>query len=242
MFSNSGTKMGRSIGASVVVLLTLIMGVTAFASKAWVQDRRVSMMDANAMAARTRSSSEFPIVVNDLVLKQLNRYIGTPEGREFIRNALAQMENYKSLVGAYLQKYDVPEEIMALPIVESGYMNLSEQEAGTPGRAAGIWQFIPSTAHAYNLRVPPAKDDRVNVELETDAAMRYLKSNQLRFKDWQLSVLAYNMGEDAVQKGIDATGSRDAWTLIRNGYEGDKDYLAKAVAAMIIKENPKSIE
>ena len=50
------------------------------------------------------------------------------------------------------------------------------------------------------------------------------------------------MGEAAVQKGIDATGSRDAWTLIRAGYEGDKDYLAKIVVSILIMNNPESVQ
>jgi hypothetical protein len=50
------------------------------------------------------------------------------------------------------------------------------------------------------------------------------------------------MGENAVQKGIDALGSRDAWTLIRNGYEGDKDYLPRLMAAILIMRSPESVE
>ena len=130
---------------------------------------------------------------------------------------------------------------MAVPIIESGYQNLTEKDNQSM-KAAGIWQFIPETARNYGLRVDRKTDERLDVNLLTDAAMRYLQSNHLRFKDWQLSALAYNMGEDAVQKGMDALGSRDAWTLIRNGYEGDKDYLPKLMAAILIMRNPDSVQ
>ena len=203
MLTKSSTRIGRSakmqISVSVGILIASIMGATAFASKGLVQDRRVNIIQAKAMAVRAQSETGFPVVVNDLVLKQLNRYIGTPEGREFMRNSLQRMENYKVTVGEYLQKYGVPTEIMAVPIIESGYQNLTEQQSGTPMKAAGLWQFIPSTARNFGLRVDDQKDERLDVSLNTDAAMRLLQSDKLRFKDWHLSALAYNMGENAVR-------------------------------------------
>ena len=241
MFSKSSTRIGRSISVAVGLLIASIMGATAYASKGLVQDRRVNMAQAKAMAVRAQSETGFPVVVNDLVLKQLNRYVGTTEGREFMRDSLARMKNYKIVIGDYLQKYGVPEEIMAVPIIESGYQNLT-QARNTSMKAAGLWQFIPQTARNYGLRVDAEKDERLDVNLLTDAAMRYLQSNNLRFKDWHLSALAYNMGENAVQKGMDTLDSRDAWTLIRNGFEGDKDYLPKLMAAILIMRNPDSVQ
>jgi membrane-bound lytic murein transglycosylase D len=241
MLSKSSNQVGRSIGVAVGLVLVLVMGATSYASNSLVQDRRVNMAQARAMALRAQSRVGFPVVVNDLVLKQLNRYIGTPEGREFMRDSLARMENYKQVVGDHLVKYGVPVEIMALPIVESGYQNLP-QRVDVSMKSAGLWQFIPETARNYGLKVDRRVDERLDVALLTDAAMRYLKSNNLRFKDWQLSLLAYNMGENAVQKGMDALNTRDAWTLIRAGYEGDSDYLAKFMAAVLIMQNPDSVQ
>lgn len=242
MLLKSSNKIGRWISVSVGIVIASIMGATAYASKGLVQDRRVSLSQAQAMAARAQSETGFPVVVNDLVLKQLNRYIGTPEGREFMRASLARMENYKDTISEHLQKYGVPAEIMAVPIIESGYQNLTEGQSSTAMKAAGLWQFIPSTARNYGLQVDGQKDDRLDVAKNTDAAMRYLQGNHLRFKDWHLSALAYNMGEGAVQKGMNALGSRDAWTLIRNGHEGDKDYLPKLMAAILIMRNPDSVK
>lgn len=242
MFSQSSIQVGRTISATVGVALALVMGATAYASRGLVQDRRVNMAQANAMALRAQSTTGFPVVVNDLVLKQLNRYVGTPEGREFMRNSLARMENYKTVVSDNLKRYGVPVEIMAVPITESGYENLEESRSPSNVRAAGLWQFVPNTARNFGLKVDSKKDERMDVSLLTDAAMRYLQSNNLRFKDWSLAVLSYNMGEGAVQKAMDTLGTRDAWTLIRNGYEGDKDYLARVMAAILIMKNPESVE
>lgn len=241
MISTSTRKLGRSISVSVGLGLATLMAVTAYASNGLVQDRRVTMAQAQSMVLKARGKSDFPVVVNDRVLIQLNRYIGTPEGREFMRVALQRMNSHQSLVERKMAEYDVPFEIAAIPIVESGYRNLTEAENRATS-AAGMWQFIPSTARKYGMRVGGGTDDRNTAEIETDAAMRYLKSNFLQFKDWQLAILGYNYGEGAVQKAMMATGSRDAWTLIKRGYEGDKDYLAKVMAAVLIAKNPESVD
>ncbi|MGZ3818802.1 MAG: transglycosylase SLT domain-containing protein, partial [Bdellovibrio sp.] len=102
---------------------------------------------------------------------------------------------------------------------------------------AGLWMFIESTARNYGLRVDSVVDERLNPEILTDAAMRYISANYSRFKDYQLAMMGYNIGENKVQEGINKLGSRDAWYLTRNGYEGDK-YLARVMAAVLIMKNP----
>jgi membrane-bound lytic murein transglycosylase D len=241
MLMKQNTKIGRSISMSVGFTIAALMAATAFASNGLVQDRRVNLDQAKAMAAKSQVSN-FPIVVNDLVLKQLNRFIGTPEGRDFMRASLTRMQNYKNAIGGMLKKYDVPAEILAVPLIESGYQNLTQEQSATSVKAAGLWQFIPSTARNFGLKVDSRTDERLNVDLNTDAAMRLLSSDYLRFKDWQLAILAYNMGEAGLQKGIDSIGSRDAWTLIRNGVEGDTDYLPRLMAAILIMQNPESVQ
>lgn len=244
MFVESNTQVGKVLKWMSGLCLLSLLGVGAFASNGLIQDRRVSMVQAQAMAAKASGQSDLKVVVNDLVLAQLNRYIGTPEGREFMRKALIRMENHRDTVLHGLQKYGVPAEVLALPLIESGYQNLPESKnsAWPTWKAAGVWQFVRQTARAYGLVVNDQRDERMNVQLETDAAMRYLMANNLRFKDWHLAVLAYNMGENAVQKAIDQVGQRDAWALIRAGHEGDQGYLAKFMAAILIMRNPESVQ
>jgi hypothetical protein len=241
MFAKSTRTVGRTLVVAVACgIVSLMVGMTV-AAKGLVQDRRVTLGQARTMAAKIQSESGFPIVINDLVLKQLNRYIGTPEGREFMRESLTRMDAYKATVGSFLQKYNVPMELMALPLIESGYRNLTESQ-GNYMKTAGLWQFIPSTARNFGLRIDATKDERLDIGIGTDAAMRLLLSTKLRFGDWPLAVLAYNMGDQNVQKAMNALGTRDAWTLIRNGFEGDKDYLPKLIAAILIMKSPESVE
>jgi membrane-bound lytic murein transglycosylase D len=224
MINRNGIQTGRPTSIFVGLAIACLLSGVAFASKGFVQDRRISMSEAQVLAQKTQNS-DFPVVVNDLVLKQLNRYIGTPEGREFMKLALQRMENYRKLVEGKLSEYEVPPELIAIPIIESGYQNLEQKP--NKGWGAGIWMFIESTARNFGLRVDSQVDERLNADLLTDAAMRLLKADHLQFKDWQLSVLAYNMGENKVLEAIKKTGSRDAWTIVRAGFENDKDYLPK---------------
>lgn len=235
--TKSRTK--KSMIWTIGVMAIVITAATAFASQGLVQDRRVSLTDARRMAAHAQGQTTFPVVVNDLVLRQLNRYIGTPEGREFMRLSLQRMESYRSVVEAKISEYHAPIELMAVPLIESGYQNLAPNNIN--GVGAGIWMFLSPTARDFGLRVDDHIDERLNPEILTDAAMRYLQGGRLKFNDWLLALLGFNMGDNKVLEGIRATGSRDAWELVRHGFENDSDYLAKVIAAILIMKNPDSV-
>jgi membrane-bound lytic murein transglycosylase D len=153
---------------------------------------------------------------------------------------LHRMEQYRPMIKAKIKEYGVPAELIAIPIIESGYRNLPQNPQRSIG--AGLWMFIKHTATAYGLRVNETVDERLDVLKETDAAMRLLKSEKIRFGKWPLSVLAYNAGDKIVTKGIFKTGSHNAWVLIEHGFQGEKDYLPRLMAAMIIMKNPDLIK
>ncbi|MGZ3817860.1 MAG: M56 family metallopeptidase, partial [Bdellovibrio sp.] len=165
----------KSVKIALGFIVGIAMSMTAYASTNLVKDRRVSMQEAQELAEKAKEHSSFPIVLNDLVLQELNRYLGTPGGREFMRKSLVRMETYRPLIIKKIQEYHMPEELMAVPIVESGYQNLPQSENKSWG--AGLWMFIESTARNYGLRVDSVVDERLNPEILTDAAMRYISAN-----------------------------------------------------------------
>lgn len=103
----------------------------------------------------------------------------------------------------------VPTELLTVAEVESGF----QPRALSPKGALGLWQFMPETARRYGLRVDGQVDDRLNPELETRAAARYLHDLYLRFRDWPLALAAYNAGENTVQAAIMQHGTMDFWAL-----------------------------
>jgi membrane-bound lytic murein transglycosylase D len=220
--------------ASAVIGLLAAMSVSIAAP---IQDRRLSLADARELAAAARSSSDFPLTVNDAVLAQLNLLLGTPDGRAFLRAGMARMREHESNIRTELRRHALPSELLAVPLVESAYRNLPPAK-NQERTGAGIWMFIGRTARYYGLRVSAERDERLDVAAETAAAMRMFGELQHRFADWPLALLAYNAGVAKVEAGIGATGSRDAWKLYEAGYRNDPDYLARVMAVALILANP----
>ena len=230
------SKTLSSLKQSLIFFIAFVFFLgTAYASKSFVQDKRITMEEAKALTSHL--SSEIPVEINDMVLKQLNRYVGTAEGREFFKRSLVLMEIYKPMIEKKLILNKVPVELLAIPIVESGYQNLP-QDPTHQSWAAGIWMFIKSTARNYGLRVDNQIDERLNPNLLTDAAIKYFQSNYGLFADWRLSIMAYNIGESNLKRAMKELGTTDAWAIVRSGRENDKDYLARVIASIIILKNP----
>ena len=238
MLKERQIKTSRGAVALAALMLGGFLSATAFAARGESGDRHVNLADAQELLAHASPTGGFPVVVNERVVKWLNIYVGSPEGRERMSAALERMPTFKSVIERRLKEYGLPSELLAIPLIESGYRNLPA--SANPVRAAGLWQFMAGTAVNFGLQVDTAVDERLDVEKETDAALRLLYSDKLRFDDWELSILAYNSGEGFVQKEISKLGSRDAWTLIANG-DGSaetNDYLPRLMAAILILRNP----
>ncbi len=216
-------------------VVTILFSLTAFASRNLLQDKRISHEEAKTLVEKASEGTDFPIVLNEEVLTQLNRYLGTVEGRNFMKSALLRKKQYEETLAKTSAKYQTPTELNAIPIAESGYQNLPSRYSV---KAAGLWMFIPGTAQKSGMNVNKKVDERLNTEKQTDAAHRYLLSNKLLFDDWLLAIYAYNVGEGALAKGIAKHGTRDVWELSKH-VKGDKDYMAKVMASMIIMKNPE---
>lgn len=222
-----------------IVWITASVAALAFNTNKPINVDSFNIKDAERMAEHARKNSNFPITMNELVFEQLNRYLTTEEGREHIKQALARLEPYRPMIERKFAAHNIPTELMAIPIVESGYQNFLP--SANPYQAAGVWQFIASTARAFGLKVNKKIDERLDIEKQTEAAVRYLNYNKVIFDCWELAIMAYNSGERRIFKGIKKTGSKSAWELVRGGHENDQDYLAKVMAAILIMKNPNSL-
>jgi beta-lactamase regulating signal transducer with metallopeptidase domain len=238
MMNSENKKIGTWTKSLTVMLVATVLTVSAYASKNLIQDRRISLEDATQMADVASKNSDFPIVMNEEVLAQLNRYLGTPEGRDFIKSALDRKKDYDQTLKTITKKYHNPSELNAIPIVESGFKNLPQRYSV---KSAGLWMFIPDTARKYGMKVGKDYDERLDVVKETEAAHRYLLSNKMLFNDWLLSILAYNVGEGAVEKAIQKHGTRDVWELSKF-VNADNNYMAKVMAAIIITKNSEQLD
>ncbi|SIS76731.1 LysM peptidoglycan-binding domain-containing protein [Neptunomonas antarctica] len=111
-------------------------------------------------------------------------------------------------------KRGLPAELALLPAVESSY----NPEAYSSGHAAGLWQFIPSTAKYKGLKKSRWYDGRKDIIDSTSAALDYLEHLNNRFNgDWLLTMAAYNAGggtvSRAIRKNREAGKPIDFWSL-----------------------------
>lgn len=121
-----------------------------------------------------------------------------------------------------LQRYGLPSELKYLACIESGL----RQNAYSPARAAGLWQFIPGTGILRGLDVNSYIDERYDLLKSTDAACAFLKYLYDRFGDWHLAIAAYNCGPGNIDKAIVRSGGKQTFWEIYN-------YLPKETRAYV---------
>jgi len=110
----------------------------------------------------------------------------------------ARAEMYLYHIVVEIEKRGMPTELALLPFVESAM----QPEAVSWAKAAGLWQFIPSTGRLYSLEQNIWKDERFGVIESTRAALDYLQKLHDEFGDWQLALAAYNCGEAGVERAL----------------------------------------
>lgn len=112
-----------------------------------------------------------------------------------------------------LKRRDMPLELAMIPIIESNFDPHASNRNGTKG----IWQFVPVTARNFKLRHDATYDMRKDVIASTDAALNYFSYLYGMFKDWNLAIAAYNVGEGTVLRAVKANRRRgrstDLWSL-----------------------------
>ena len=133
---------------------------------------------------------------------------------EYMQRVTNRSSRYYHYVLHEVLAADMPAEIALLPIVESGF----DTFAYSHGRAAGAWQFIPSTGRLFGLQQTWWYDGRRDVVASTAAAIKYLKQLHGMFDgDWLLAIAAYNGGPGTVSKAIRANKKQgkptDFWSL-----------------------------
>lgn len=98
----------------------------------------------------------------------IRRYL--VEGFHDSEDILGRSTMYFPIFEHYLRKYNLPEELKYLPIVESTLKPRINSHAG----AVGLWQFVPGTARHYGLRINGSVDERMDPYKATEAAVRLL--------------------------------------------------------------------
>ena len=144
---------------------------------------------------RIRKGYAIPDLNNPLVATHTTWYSARPD---YLHRITQRASRYLFYVVQELEKRDMPMELALLPFIESAF----NPQAYSSAKAAGMWQFIPSTGRDYNLKQNAFRDDRRDVLASTNAALTYLQRLYGMFGDWQLALAAYNWGEGSVSRAI----------------------------------------
>ena len=159
----------------------------------------------------------------------------TGRGRSTFARVFARMGRYEDLIRGILREEGVPEDIIYLCFIESGFAT----RALSPANARGLWQFIPATGISHGLRIDGEVDERLDPVKGTRAAARYLKSLRDKTGSWPLAMAGYNAGSGHVLSAMNKGNSNSYFTLARRDvlYENTQNYVAKILAAGFVARN-----
>lgn len=136
-----------------------------------------------------------------------------------------------------IEDRDMPVFLALLPAIESSY----RADVTSSWKAAGLWQFIPSTGRQFGLKQNWWYDGRRDVVASTHAALDYLKQLHDQFGDWSLALAAYNSGEGtvsrAIKKNMRQGKTTDYWSL--DLPPETKQYIPRLLALSNVVSEPK---
>jgi membrane-bound lytic murein transglycosylase D len=168
-----------------------------------------------------------------LVDRHTRWYLDRPD---YVRRMVERSQRYLHFVVEELEKRNLPTELALLPMIESAYNPMAYSRA----RAAGMWQFIPSTGKIYGLEQDWWADQRRDVISSTQAALDYLERIYAMHGDWHLALASYNWGEGAVGRAV----ARNRAKGLPTGYQHiampaeTRGYVPKLQAVKNILGNP----
>lgn len=160
--------------------------------------------------------------------------------RDRYLKGLARSYQYMPYIEKEIEAAGLPEELKFLPHVESSFNPHAYSKVG----AAGMWQFMRSTARLYRLKIGYTVDERRDPFKATKGALRLLKDNYRLLESWPLALTAYNHGARSMQRAIRKVGTTEIHQIIEN-YRGrrfgfaSKNFYATFMATVLISSNPQ---
>jgi membrane-bound lytic murein transglycosylase D len=181
---------------------------------------------------------DLPIRWDERTVAYLEHYRRDPRGRRSMKIWLERAHTHGPLIRARLRALGLPDALLYVAMVESGF----DPTARSPAGAVGLWQFVRGTGAQYGLEVTHWTDQRMDPVASTEAAGRYLRDLHDRFGTWELALAAYNMGYGALMRTMRKYNTNDFWVLARMEaglpYE-TASYVAKIMACAVVGENPE---
>ncbi|NQZ19873.1 MAG: LysM peptidoglycan-binding domain-containing protein [Bdellovibrionales bacterium] len=176
-----------------------------------------------------------PLELNAKVTKWTEYFQG--RGREHMKRYLSRSSRYLPKMKEILKKHGLPEDLVYIALIESGF----NAKAVSSARAVGFWQFIRGTGRRYGLTQNYYVDERRDFVLATEGAAKYLKALYNLFGSWYLAIASYNVGENRVKNLVMKYYTRNFWDLAKKGRlpRETQNYVPKFLAARLIAKHPE---
>ena len=186
---------------------------------------------------------DLPNLEHERVDYWVDRFQTVPEMRKKFQGFLDRGATLAPLILAQLEARGMPQDLLYLAMIESGF----QPHATSHAAAVGVWQFIRETGERYGLEVDRAVDERRDPVRATEAALDYLQDLHDRFGSWYLAAAAYNTGENRVGRAMRAEFGRERARSEQDYYRiwdrlprETRDYVPLMIAAARITKDPAS--
>lgn len=147
---------------------------------------------------------------------------------------IKRANRYFPQIEPLLRVSGVPDDLKYLMAIES---NVDPKAVSSAG-AAGLWQFMKTTASEYGLEVNDNVDERYHIEKETAAACKYLKTAYAKYHDWMTVAASYNAGQGGISKRLSDQHQDSAMELWM--VEETTRYMYRILACKMMFENPSA--
>jgi membrane-bound lytic murein transglycosylase D len=194
--------------------------------------------DLDTAGAEALSKLQLPdlhVPVTRRTIKYVRFFTRTERGRGMYETWLKRSGRYQEMIQTELRDRHLPEDLMWVAMIESGF----DPRAKSPAGAVGLWQFMPATGDVYGLQQSRHIDQRKSPKLATQAAAHHLRDLYNRFGAWDLALAAYNMGYEQLLDAVDKYGTADFNELSRQEALPSETaaYVPKIAAAAIVANN-----
>lgn len=180
-----------------------------------VMIQRLAAMNAYITLPFNETVKNYMILYSEKMKSRMERMLGLSE-------------YYFPIIESALAKYELPQELKYMAVIESALNPTATSRAG----AKGMWQFMYNTARGYGLNINSFIDERMDAEKSVDAAARYLRDAYNVFGDWSLAISSYNCGAGNVTKAIRRAGKSDFWSIYDYLPRETRGYMPAFVGAM----------
>ncbi|MDX9742244.1 MAG: transglycosylase SLT domain-containing protein [Arcobacteraceae bacterium] len=198
--------------SKVVLLYLFLLSSSLFSSSINVKALNNSLQNMQCQEVINHKSPFFKMIkkYNTYTKSKYNRYLQTKDTHKKI---------YQKL-----KHHHIPSFFSLIPYHESGF-NPKIKNNGT----AGLWQLSVQSGKFFGLTINKKKDERLDINRSTDAAIQYFIYLKKKYYKWYLVDFAYGMGEKRLDTLIAKNKTDKFSTLIMDSTfpKGMKSHFIK---------------